>query len=233
MILERTSYDENRVRGVLIAGPNRFQTVEPPWLDNEPFFSCVPEGAYMLEPHSTDKYPDTWALVGKEVGHWPADGKKRSVCVFHAGNSSLDTMGCILPGLEGDSDRVYQSRAAMTGLRRYLKSLGGDELSLEIVNKQEEEAMPEEITAETNVETSPSNPERGAARTITRTIGGWVVGLAMAGLAKIGLNVELGPEEMGVIAMAVGSIIVSPILAWLGKQNRQSSSPTGLIGNLF
>lgn len=120
MILERFAYTPFGTFGKLVLGDLELYTVERPWLNNQPRVSCVPEGSYTLEPHSGGKYTDTWALVGDTVSHWPDEGKRRSTCVFHAGNTYEDVKGCIAPGLSLDPERwgVRESRIAVEALRK-------------------------------------------------------------------------------------------------------------------
>ncbi len=102
-------------------------TLERPWEGNKPHLSCVPAGRYVLDPHSTEKYPQTWALVGDTVAHWPTDrpAKERSACVFHAGNWMRNTTGCILVGMERSSEddsMILSSLEAMETLRLAIMS---------------------------------------------------------------------------------------------------------------
>ena len=72
MYLERYEYNDVGTFGSLhLPDGSQLAVLEPPWIDNGPFVSCVPEGKYVLVPHNTEKYPDTWALVGKTVSQWP------------------------------------------------------------------------------------------------------------------------------------------------------------------
>lgn len=125
-------------------------TLERPWIpDREhgsrPEESCIPEGVYTLDPHSTDKYPDTWALVNhdNQVYHWPGerpDDKGRYACVFHSGAWVRHTLGCILPGMryadlrdpeDGEvKPAVARSSDAMSLLRDALGS-GSHRLKIE------------------------------------------------------------------------------------------------------
>lgn len=97
-------------------------TLERPWLDNQPFISCVPTGAYDLVFHSTPKYPSTWALVGETVSHLPHHAKQRSTVLFHAGNFVHHSTGCILlgAGVDWKEQRTYHSRYAMDCFRSWL-----------------------------------------------------------------------------------------------------------------
>jgi len=124
MILERFAYSPFGTFGKLIVGDLELWTVEQIWNDNKVAASCVPEGEYTLEHHQSSRYPDTWALVGETVSHWPGEGKQRSACVFHAGNTASDVRGCIAPGtrLNQNAWGVVASRRAMDDLRVELYS---------------------------------------------------------------------------------------------------------------
>jgi len=80
--------------GQLDIGTYKFFTVEREWLNNTPSKSCVPSGEYDLEVHNSNKYPDTYCILGDTVSHYASD-KKRSVCLFHAANYPTDVKGCI------------------------------------------------------------------------------------------------------------------------------------------
>lgn len=243
MRLTRYEYGESATFGKLhLPDGSVLETLEPPWLDNEPFVSCVPDGTYQLVHHDSSKYPDTWALTGETVSHFESPGFARYTCVFHAGNFPRETVGCILVAEDRYGEQLTAtSRAAMEQLRLAMMA---EELlpDLTIVNISGSEgtAMTEAtdaplpvVTTVTNAEENPSPPERGAARDLARTIGGWVISLVMLGLAKVGLDFEIPPDMLAGLAVGIGSFIVSPVLAWLGKLNRQSESPTTVLGNLF
>jgi len=120
VILERFAYSPFGTFGRLLVGDLELWTVEQAWRDNEVRRSCVPEGQYTLSHHSTQKYPDTWALIGETISHWPEQGKKRSTCVFHVGNTEGDVKGCIAPGLRLNENAwgVVSSRLAMDAFRK-------------------------------------------------------------------------------------------------------------------
>lgn len=65
-------------------------TIERPWLDNEKFVSCIPEGKYKVEPFSGRKYKDVWEIK---------DVENRTAILFHAANWVRQLHGCIAPGL--------------------------------------------------------------------------------------------------------------------------------------
>jgi len=113
--------------GVLSLGQDsRLFSLERPWLDNLPFFSCVPAGEYALVRHWTEDHPDTWALVGETVSHQPDPGKPRSAVLFDIANQASELEGCIALGLragfgEDGRMRVVDSKPAMERLRSYLR----------------------------------------------------------------------------------------------------------------
>jgi len=76
--------------GVLIDDDVPFcVTVERPWLDNERGKSCIPDGAYVCKRIDSPKFGDTFEV--QKV-------KGRSHILFHKGNISDDSHGCIIIG---------------------------------------------------------------------------------------------------------------------------------------
>ncbi len=105
--LSRFAYTEFGTLGRLtVDDDNVFYTIEKPWLNNEPFQSCIPQGHYPCMRYSSAKYPDTF-----EVCNVP----DRSQILFHVANWSDDVQGCIGLGLRMMSERygVAHSRSAM------------------------------------------------------------------------------------------------------------------------
>ena len=64
-------------------------TLEDPWNENKRQISCIPEGMYHCIPHNGTKYKNVWELLGVSG---------RSAILIHNGNTTDDTMGCILVG---------------------------------------------------------------------------------------------------------------------------------------
>ena len=96
-----------------------FHTVEKPWLDNEPFKSCIPSGDYIAKPYHSKKfshYPDVWELFGDH---------RREKILIHVANKPSELQGCIAPGLsagymrsnEGMEKAVTNSALAMNSLK--------------------------------------------------------------------------------------------------------------------
>lgn len=64
-------------------------TMELPWKDNQQEVSCIPPGAYTAKRVNSPKFGDTFEVTGVPG---------RSHVLFHAGNTTADTHGCILVG---------------------------------------------------------------------------------------------------------------------------------------
>lgn len=64
-------------------------TVEPAWRENERGLSCIPLGVYECVRVLSPKHGDTF-----EVDGVPG----RDQILFHAGNTSADSQGCIILG---------------------------------------------------------------------------------------------------------------------------------------
>jgi hypothetical protein len=117
--LARLESNKDAVRGVLyVDGRIRFATLEDPWNENKIAASCVPTGRYICKRVQSPKFGNTFEVTGVPG---------RSKILFHAGNTSDDTTGCILLGL-GFTDRadrleVHSSRMAMKRFLLRLESL--------------------------------------------------------------------------------------------------------------
>lgn len=124
----RRAYLDNCCIGKLsIGGELMFYTVERPWKSNEKSVSCVPAGRYELEPYSSDKHPDCWALKNEALGVTPYGPSQRTHCLIHVANFPHEVEGCIAPGMElhPASWGVARSRDAMEKLRVLLGNGGG------------------------------------------------------------------------------------------------------------
>lgn len=113
-ILDRYAYLHNGTAGVLTVEGQSFATVEKPWINNEQFRSCIPEGTYAVKRYSSARFPDTWEIQ---------DVEGRARILIHAGNSPKDVEGCIAVGMaEDDRDPLWVvgSIPAMNELRKIL-----------------------------------------------------------------------------------------------------------------
>ena len=82
-------------------------TLEPPWKDNLRGISCIPAKTYKCEYRQSPRF----GLSLKVLNVFP-----RAHILFHSGNTTKDTQGCILPGLDInlETHTITQSRAAKT-----------------------------------------------------------------------------------------------------------------------
>lgn len=92
LILKRTYFKDATVGHLFMEDRSNpvWCTIERPWLDNTPFKSCIPEGRYLVEPFSGDRYKEVWQVK---------DVPNRTAILFHVGNWARNSVGCILPGL--------------------------------------------------------------------------------------------------------------------------------------
>lgn len=100
LILDRLDDDGEKLVRLAVAC-----TLELPWRDNASNISCIPVGTYVCKRYHSEKFPDTFEVTGVPG---------RSSVLFHAGNTSADTHGCILLGrswgwLYGDKRAVLNS----------------------------------------------------------------------------------------------------------------------------
>jgi hypothetical protein len=89
LVLIRT-YHSNGVNGeLLIDGVKLCNTIELPWLENQPRVSCIPEGTYELKKRYSLKFK--WHLQLCNVPY-------RDLILIHPANDALkELQGCIAP----------------------------------------------------------------------------------------------------------------------------------------
>lgn len=87
--LARFAYTESGTYGRLSVGSFSCYSLELPWLNNEPFISCIPEGTYDLERGWFKGKYENYALLGVR-GRWATE--------IHVGNEVADLSGCIATG---------------------------------------------------------------------------------------------------------------------------------------
>lgn len=142
LTLVRHAYLPDVTLGRLYAGDLVLATLEEPWIPDPDGpggqrregtlrESCVPDGEYILHPHTGTKFRNVWCLENPALGvyRFPDDippGQRwgRSAILIHSGNTVDDILGCILVGrrhgrLDG-KDAVLDSRAALEELRAVL-----------------------------------------------------------------------------------------------------------------
>ena len=115
LLLNRFLRNEEVTLGALVATGFRAYILEPPWKNNEPNVSCIPEGEYPCHWLNSPKYG--WVYGVMEV-------PGRSHVLIHPGNIPRHTRGCLLPGsgigqIEG-SPAVLNSRDTTYRLFKHL-----------------------------------------------------------------------------------------------------------------
>src|SRR5574341_631744 len=90
MKLVRVARNSEATYGVLVQGDIPFAvTLERPWLDNQKGESCIPASHYICRRVESPKFGNTFEIT---------DVPGRDAILFHKGNLSDDTHGCILVG---------------------------------------------------------------------------------------------------------------------------------------
>lgn len=138
MKLSRVSYTDNGTFGVLSIRESanddytpKFVTLENPWRANEPFISCIPTGRYTCRAIDSPKFGQSFEV---------ADIPGRTHVIFHAGNTHLDTQGCILLGMRyGEVNNLPGIADSRTALRRFLDTTENmPQFTLDIVDAEDE-----------------------------------------------------------------------------------------------
>lgn len=106
-LLQRVHRTPKETFGVLIKNRPICLTLEDPWRLNQVNVSCIPPGIWQARPYASPTHGPTWEI---EV-------PGRTAILIHAGNTELDTTGCILLGQkwgDGMPLDILDSRAAIS-----------------------------------------------------------------------------------------------------------------------
>ena len=130
LIIRNTFSDVSTIGKLFLNGEWLCDTLENPWLNNQRNISCIPEGQYKVRLRTARESAtkDYLHLLVQDV-------PDRSLVLFHVGNKSSDTRGCILVGIGTEQDFVKNSRLAMELLMKEILNLGGTNINLIIKNK--------------------------------------------------------------------------------------------------
>lgn len=90
IVIQRSYHKDCTTGRMMVDGMGYIATLELPWLGNEPFVSCIPEGTYRYEVRVSPR-------LGRDVV-WILDVEGRSLIQIHPGNFTYQIEGCILPG---------------------------------------------------------------------------------------------------------------------------------------
>tara|TARA_R110001599_G_scaffold657_1_gene3201 strand:+ start:907 stop:1317 length:411 start_codon:yes stop_codon:yes gene_type:complete len=130
LILRDTFSDESVIGELFLNGERFCDTLELPFRDNQRSISCIPTGEYKVRlrlPRESATRDYVHLLV--------QDVPNRDYILFHRGNSSKDTRGCILVGQGSQQDVVHNSTLAMDLLIKEIINLGGKDIKLIIKNR--------------------------------------------------------------------------------------------------
>jgi len=130
LIIRNTFSDVSTIGKLFLNGEWLCDTLENPYLNNQRNISCIPEGQYKVRLRTARESAtkDYLHLLVQDV-------PDRSLVLFHVGNKSSDTRGCILVGIGTEQDFVKNSRLAMELLMKEILNLGGTNINLIIKNK--------------------------------------------------------------------------------------------------
>jgi len=113
--LIRLEESEITIGVLLLNGAMECFVAEPPWRDNRPSVSCVPEGIYTcIRRYSHKVDGDTFELV---------DVPGRENIIIHWGNTIEDTEGCLLTGTVVGYLSPDKRRASMTPVDGYRRAV--------------------------------------------------------------------------------------------------------------
>ena len=130
LIIRDTFTEKSTIGKLFINGESFCDTLENPWLDNQRNISCIPQGGYKVRLRLARESAtrDYLHLLVQDVPN-------RDWILFHRGNTSKDTSGCILVGNGREQDAVNNSRLAMDLVIKEILNLGGENINLIIKNK--------------------------------------------------------------------------------------------------
>ena len=131
LLLIRDRMTPDSTQGKLyLNGEYQCETLELPWLDNKKSISCIPEGQYKV------KFREAYESRSYNYKHLIVMGvPDRSYILFHIGNRTKDSRGCILTGKTRKDDFVGLSKKAHSGLMDALEELKITNINLIIKNR--------------------------------------------------------------------------------------------------
>jgi len=93
MLTLKREYSEDKTEGILtLPDGSELRTLERPWLNNEPFVSCIPEGVYIVRRNK----------AGRHQWYELLDVPGREFIEIHTATRVDHLEGCI--GLYSDAD---------------------------------------------------------------------------------------------------------------------------------
>ena len=130
--LERFAYASAGALGRLYLPDQTLFTVEPPWQDNQPDMSCIPEGLYRVRRDKTGKHR-WWQVLEVPARHaieiHPAN-------YFITPDGKQELHGCIAPGLRLNPNHQASVLSSRKACERMLDILGDADWELKITQIQ-------------------------------------------------------------------------------------------------
>ncbi len=122
LLIYRNESTEHGTLSKVVLNGTSLHGLEQPWRENLPFKSCIPSGEYLLEPHNSSRFGQTWAFVGGSVSHYHTEHCLRYACLIDVANYAREVKGCLAIGLERSKGprgepKVYPSKRALELLR--------------------------------------------------------------------------------------------------------------------
>lgn len=111
---------------LLIDGRIICLTLERLWMENKRDISCIPKGRYVCKRYKSNKYGETFK-INKVTG--------RTGIIFHSGNVTDNTKGCILLGsTHGNLNGKQAILSSKRAMRVFMANLvGQDYFELDIL----------------------------------------------------------------------------------------------------
>ena len=116
--------------GIMMVADAMIFTVERPWLDNQPYISCIPEGVYECSP----RHYFRGGYEAIEIREVP----NRSYILFHRANLPSDVAGCIAPvSTLGCLNGQWAGLNSRVAFDRLMRDYGGKTFELSIGHRPE------------------------------------------------------------------------------------------------
>ena len=106
----------------------RFSYLEPPWIDNRPFESCVPSGSYAGVMMNSPRFGPVYYLIGGNVVYEEKDVDEvqtRYLCIAgHSANWHQQLQGCGAFGMGHEENRAKPFRLQSLPQRWSIRHVG-------------------------------------------------------------------------------------------------------------
>ena len=139
LILTRSYYKGGTNGTVFCEGEKLCHTIELPWENNKPCFSCIPEGVYELKKRYT-LYRGEHLLVSGVPG-------RKLILIHPANNAGQQLLGCIAPvtTLTGDGEGSQSQLATNLLYREVSLRIEREQVWLRITSPTGEPAVVQKV----------------------------------------------------------------------------------------